>query len=96
MDLFTDLLKAGYSWAAIPGSKLSVDVSGKKDLTDFNLHATLQTQHEKLKNAELSLKNKVSSVSVIFYKTERKLNTSTYLYCITPAPFEDKSYETVC
>lgn len=79
MVLFTDLLKAGFSWAASPGSKLSVDVNGKKDLTDFNLHATLQTQHEKLRNAELSLKNKVSSISNISCKIERTLNTSTYL-----------------
>jgi 2-phospho-L-lactate guanylyltransferase (CobY/MobA/RfbA family) len=74
MILFTDLLKAGFSWSASPDSKLSVDVNGKKDLTDLNLHATLQTQHEKLKNAELSLKNKVSSVSTISDKTEGKLN----------------------
>ncbi|PNF29921.1 hypothetical protein B7P43_G07271 [Cryptotermes secundus] len=53
-----DLLKAGFSLAASSGSKLSVDVDGKKDLTDLNLHAALQTQHEKLKNVELSLKNK--------------------------------------
>lgn len=65
MVLFTDLLKAGFSLAASSGSKLSVDVDGKKDLTDLNLHAALQTQHEKLKNVELSLKNKVSSVSNI-------------------------------
>jgi 2-phospho-L-lactate guanylyltransferase (CobY/MobA/RfbA family) len=66
MILFTDLLKAGFSWTVSPSSKLTVDVNGKKDLTDFNLHATLQTEFEKLKNAELSLKNKVSSISSIF------------------------------
>jgi len=59
------LLKGGFSYNGNLISKLSVDVNGKKDLTDLNLHATLQTLHESLKNVELSLKNKVRSISEI-------------------------------
>jgi 2-phospho-L-lactate guanylyltransferase (CobY/MobA/RfbA family) len=57
------LLKGGISFNGDKISKLSVDVNGKKDLTDLNLHATLQTLHESLKNVELSAKNKVCSFS---------------------------------
>ena len=61
----TELLKGGFSYNGNLISKLSVDVNGKKDLTDLNLQATLQTLHEALKNVELSLKNKVRSISDI-------------------------------
>jgi hypothetical protein len=57
------LLKGGFSFSGDQISKLSVDVNGKKDLTDLNLSATLQTLHESLKNVELSAKNKVRSIS---------------------------------
>jgi 2-phospho-L-lactate guanylyltransferase (CobY/MobA/RfbA family) len=66
MILSTELLKGGFSYTGDKISKLSVDVNGKKDLTDLNVHATLQTSYEKLKNAELSLKNKVSSFQNFF------------------------------
>jgi hypothetical protein len=83
MILFTDLLKAGFSYTVSPDSKLTVDVNGKKDLTDFNLHATLQTPSEKLKNAELSLKNKVSSISSVFLtRLKRNLTPRVFGYCI--------------
>lgn len=59
------MLKGGFSYNGNLISKLSVDVDGKKDLTDLNLHATLQTLHESLKNVELSAKNKVRSISDI-------------------------------
>jgi hypothetical protein len=71
--LFTDLLKGGFSYNGNLISKLSVDVTGKKDLTDLNLHATLQTLHEALKNVELSVKNKVRRISDISEKLKRNL-----------------------
>jgi 2-phospho-L-lactate guanylyltransferase (CobY/MobA/RfbA family) len=62
MILFAELINGGFAWTDNQVSKFEVDVNGKKDLSDINLHAILQTPYEKLKNAELSLKNKVSSV----------------------------------
>jgi len=53
-----ELLKGGFLFNGDQISKLSVDVDGKKDLTDLNLKAVLQTKHESLKNVELSAKNK--------------------------------------
>jgi hypothetical protein len=62
MILSAELLKGGFALTGNLDSKLTVDVTGKKDLSDINLHAVLQSPYEKLKNAELSLKNKVSSI----------------------------------
>jgi hypothetical protein len=62
MILFAELINGGFAWTDNQVSKFEVDVNGKKDLSDINLHAILQTPYEKLKNAELYLKNKVSSV----------------------------------
>jgi 2-phospho-L-lactate guanylyltransferase (CobY/MobA/RfbA family) len=71
------LLKGGFSYNGNLISKLSVDVNGKKDLTDINLHATVQTLHEALKNVELSLKNKVRSISDI--SVSLKVNLALYV-----------------
>jgi 2-phospho-L-lactate guanylyltransferase (CobY/MobA/RfbA family) len=73
MILSTDLLKGGFSYNGNLISKLSVDVNGKKDLTDINLHAALQTLHEALKNVELSLKNKVRSIPDISVRLKTNL-----------------------
>jgi hypothetical protein len=74
MILFAELLKGGVAWTDNQDSKFTFDVSGKKDLSDINLHSVLQTPYEKLKNAELSLKNKVSTKPYVSSITDLGLN----------------------
>ena len=77
------MLKGGFSYNGNLISKLSVDVNGKKDLTDLNLHATLQTLHESLKNVELSMKSKVRSISNIFVRLNINLALSVCWCSVT-------------
>ncbi|KAJ9587837.1 hypothetical protein L9F63_018709, partial [Diploptera punctata] len=70
-----DLLKGGFTLRGNQDSKLTVDVTGKKDLSDLNLHATLHTPIEKFKNAELTLKNKY----IIFSHFCKKADTNFVL-----------------
>ncbi|PSN46736.1 Apolipophorin [Blattella germanica] len=86
-----DVLKGGLTLTRNENAKFSIDVSGKKDYSDLDVHAKLDTPYEKLKHAELSLKNKYVPAPRLEVDTDFSLTVDDKKLAVvnklTPGPF---------